>query len=366
MIMVSEYTPNKVMSPQPADDRLQPLLAAMLDSSPDAILVLDQQQRVVFINQALMNFLTIPVRELVYGLNPGAIFQCVDADQPEPQCSETEPCKMCGVLRIIDSNVIGQNIIQDVRVLQPDLTPLELRVSGRPLLIENQLYTMFTLRDIGVERHRLLLDRLFFHDIMNTAGLVKGYADILRDATDDELTLIQEQLSRTSARLINEIETQRVLTAAENDDLYVDWALASAGALLEDLQAEYLHHEVARERSIEIVSLDPSILTTDSTLLGRVLGNLIKNALEASSPGQVVSLSCWQADTAIVFAVHNPTVIPPHIQPHIFKRAISTKGQGRGIGTYSAKLLTERYLNGQIAFTTSEAEGTTFSVSYPL
>jgi signal transduction histidine kinase len=38
---------------------------------------------------------------------------------------------------------------------------------------------------------------------------------------------------------------------------------------------------------------------------------------------------------------------------------------GRGIGTYSAKLITERYLGGSLSFTSSEDEGTTFAVTLP-
>jgi signal transduction histidine kinase len=365
VMMVNQFIPNITLTQQSQANHTQPLLTAMLDSSPKAILVVDQQQQAVFINQALMRFLDIPTREMVYGLNPQEIFSCLDNNRSESLCSPTEPCKMCGVLQAINATT-GQVFVQDVRLLQNEHTPLELRIDTRPLILENQNFTMFTLQDIGAERHRWMLDRLFFHDILNTAGLVRGYTDIIQGATDDEMTLIREQLARTSNRLISEIETQRVLNAAENNDLYVDWASVSVVTLLEDLQAQYAHHEVARERGIQIVGIDDVMLLTDATLLGRALGNLIKNALEASAPGDIVSLGCWQEATQVVFAVHNPTISPAHLQPHIFRRSLSTKGRGRGIGTYSAKLLTERYLNGQIAFTTSEDEGTTFTLAYPL
>jgi sensor histidine kinase regulating citrate/malate metabolism len=59
-------------------------------------------------------------------------------------------------------------------------------------------------------------------------------------------------------------------------------------------------------------------------------------------------------------------VIPRDVQLQLFKRSFSTKGEGRGLGTYSMKLLTERYLNGRVGFRTSESAGTTFTASYPL
>ncbi len=347
-------------------DQAQSIFTAMLDHSPDAVLILDQHQQVVFVSQALMMYLDLSRRHHVYGQLLSDIFRCRDEDELDPTCNPTEPCEQCGIVRAINTGIIGNVATQEIRLLQSDQTIREMRISTRSFMIRNQQFSMCTLQDITAERHRLQLDRMFFHDVLNTAGLVKGYADILRGASDDELEMIQEQLSRTSTRLINEIETQRILNAAENNDLHVEWSSENAGGLLDDLQAEYTRHEVARERSLQIVGSVDVTLTTDPTLLGRVLGNLIKNALEASAPGEVVSLGCWHEGATVVFTVHNPAVIPDHVKRHIFKRTISTKGQGRGIGTYSAHLLTERYLNGHIDFTTAADEGTTFSVTYPL
>jgi sensor histidine kinase regulating citrate/malate metabolism len=46
----------------------------------------------------------------------------------------------------------------------------------------------------------------------------------------------------------------------------------------------------------------------------------------------------------------------------LFQRSFSTKGNGRGIGTYSIKLLTENYLKGKVSFFSNEEEGTVFSI----
>jgi sensor histidine kinase regulating citrate/malate metabolism len=50
----------------------------------------------------------------------------------------------------------------------------------------------------------------------------------------------------------------------------------------------------------------------------------------------------------------------------MFQRSFSTKGSDRGLGTYSMKLLGERYLHGEVEFTTSQEEGTTFRLILPL
>jgi signal transduction histidine kinase len=51
------------------------------------------------------------------------------------------------------------------------------------------------------------------------------------------------------------------------------------------------------------------------------------------------------------------------IQLQIFQRFFSTKGPGRGLGTYSMKLFGERYLKGKVDFSSQAPQGTTFTVT---
>ena len=53
------------------------------------------------------------------------------------------------------------------------------------------------------------------------------------------------------------------------------------------------------------------------------------------------------------------------VQLGVFQRSLSTKGSGRGLGTYSMKLLTERYLKGHVSFTSTASGGTTFTIRIP-
>ena len=105
---------------------------------------------------------------------------------------------------------------------------------------------------------------------------------------------------------------------------------------------------------------------SDPTLLKRSLGNLLRNALEACQPGETVTLSCQVQGGDIVFAVHNPGAIPPASQLQIFNHSFTTKGLGRGLGTYSVKLLIERYLKGRVHFISTPEVGTTFYVTLPV
>lgn len=106
--------------------------------------------------------------------------------------------------------------------------------------------------------------------------------------------------------------------------------------------------------------------STDSTLLKRVLTNMIKNALEASPQNEQVTVNTYLNQDKLVFSVHNNTFIPHTVQLQLFQRSFSTKGKGRGIGTYSMKLFGERYLKGKVWFTSTENEGTYFYIEIPI
>ncbi len=104
---------------------------------------------------------------------------------------------------------------------------------------------------------------------------------------------------------------------------------------------------------------------SDSVLLRRVLINLVKNALEAITTGETVTLSSFVDNDSVCFTVHNAVFIPEEIQRQIFTRSFSTKGSGRGLGTYSIKLITEKYLHGNVSFVSTTETGTVFTLRYP-
>ena len=97
-------------------------------------------------------------------------------------------------------------------------------------------------------------------------------------------------------------------------------------------------------------------IATDKALLSRIIENLIKNAIEASNPKQTITIGYSRKNDNIVFSIHNQTFIPEDIQSKIFQRSFSTKGGGRGIGTFSIKYLTETYFKGKVYFTSTQRE----------
>ena len=114
------------------------------------------------------------------------------------------------------------------------------------------------------------------------------------------------------------------------------------------------------------VDSDSFDITTDETLLNRVLINMLTNALEASEVGDRVTAGVKLVGGLAMFWVQNSQIIPEEYKHKIFVKSFTTKKRGSGLGTHSIKTLTERYLKGTASFVTGEGIGTIFRITLPL
>jgi signal transduction histidine kinase len=179
--------------------------------------------------------------------------------------------------------------------------------------------------------------------------------------------MYNETIFSLTNRLIDEIKSQRDLLSAENNELIVNPVTCNSLEIISDVIVLYSNHQVIKEKEIIIDQNSENInFISDNVLLKRVLGNMIKNALEASNEGDKVTAGSRFNENEIEFYIHNNIFMPDEVQLQIFQRSFSTKGTGRGLGTYSIKLLSEKYLRGKVLFESSEGNGTTFYARFPL
>jgi signal transduction histidine kinase len=212
------------------------------------------------------------------------------------------------------------------------------------------------------------LERTFFHDILNTAGGLQGYTELMQMCSAEQIVELELErvLPQLASQLVEEIQTQRLLVQAERNQVELCVEELAPSILLRQQVDGYGHHEVARWRTLEVVpNPSPATIYSDRALVQRVLGNMTKNALEACPESGRVTLAWREHDGGVAFDVHNPTAMPKEVQLQVFKRSFSTKGVGRGIGTYSMKLFGESYLGGRVEFASAADTGTTFTFWLP-
>ncbi len=96
----------------------------------------------------------------------------------------------------------------------------------------------------------------------------------------------------------------------------------------------------------------------DAMLCYSLFQNLLKNACEAAPDKSKVTIQLYN-ESPLRIVITNKGAVPKDVREHFFdKYATSGKQAGTGLGTYSAKLLTEAQL-GQIAMEVSDDSNTT-------
>ncbi|MEJ2530041.1 MAG: PAS domain-containing protein, partial [Gammaproteobacteria bacterium] len=253
----------------------------IMDAVPDGLVILNEQRQIVYGNQAFCQAVQIDGDSAI-GLRPGEALNCIHAFESDGGCGTTEFCTTCGAVRAILKAQKGIKNIQECRILRhsDDDTEdaLDLRVWATPIQLNGEMYTIFAVNDISNEKRRRILERVFFHDIRNTAGAIQGLAELV--ALADDPAELQDfdfggLLDQASHQLIDEIEAQRQLLAAENEELELEPRQIQSLLLLQDIKKVYDRHIVSEGRFIQLAPQSEDItMLTDPALLKRVVGNM--------------------------------------------------------------------------------------------
>lgn len=347
-----------------------PLTPELLNSVLNFVFIVNQQRQIVFASRNVGDLLQGKSVDSILGLRPGEALDCAHADDMEAGCGTSVFCRECGAAKAILASLHGQKATLEchlTRIINLEPVALDLLVYALPFDCQGQKYGLFSVVDISHENRRRALERIFFHDVVNSAGGLHMLAELLQQEAPAELQESMSVLKGGLDDLLEEILAQRELSQAESGELAVKPVAVESQAFLAQAGRLFERQGLAQGKRVVAAAPSPSLwFFCDAALLKRVLANLLKNALEASQEGDTVTLGCEAQGGQIRFWVRNPAVMPLPVQLQVFNRSFSTKGTGRGLGTYSVRLLTEKYLKGTVSFESVTGQGTTFSVSLPL
>lgn len=339
----------------------------VLHEMPHIMVVLNKQRQIVYANKLLQAFVGAPPAKDILGKRLGELLQCMHAFKNEAGCGTAENCRECGAVNAmvttLDKKVKAE---EECRVVTSSGCSFDFKVWTYPLSINGSEFLILNAEDIRHEKRRFALERTFFHDVLNIASGLVGVTDIIdTSAVPGDTRGLLGMLKMASNELVAEINGHRMLLAAEDGNLAIDLDDSVNSLSLIDELVQISGRVWPKKAKVVQGRCDEFQLTTERTLLFRVLYNMIKNAVEASSPNDMVSVSCVRGEASGTFCVHNQGYMPRSSQLQIFQRSFSTKGKGRGIGTYSMKLFGEEYLQGKVWFASAEDEGTNFYISLP-
>jgi len=254
------------------------------------------------------------------------------------------------------------------------LVPVAMTLSLMPSQLGSAAGISLILRDLTAKHARdkeiARLDRLSLasqlasgigHEVRNPLTTVRGFLQLfcLREdlaSYKDQFALLIGALDR-----MNETITE-FLTLARNHpvELTATDINAVVVATLGLIEADARQVSCVVRAQLQVV---PSIAASERAIR-QVLVNLVRNALEASTPGGVVTVSTEQVDGRVVLSVSDKgTGISATLRAQIGTPFFTTKPEGTGLGLTVCQAIALQH-GATLTFDSGEG-GTTFSMSFP-
>ncbi len=224
------------------------------------------------------------------------------------------------------------------------------------------------------------------HDLKNPLGAIKGYAQLLgrmfrrlelEPTTADRIASSLSGIDATVQRmtmLVNELLDLAHLQAGK--PIQLSYQSADLMAIIQQVLAE--QQQTSRKHHLRIeTTLEELRGSFDITRMGRVISNLISNAIKYSPKESEITIRVTQeaaseqsGPQAIIVVQDHGIGIPAQDLPHVFEqfrrgKNVAGKIPGTGLGLASVKHILERH-GGTVSVTSKEGEGSTFTIRLPL
>lgn len=329
--------------------------AAVLDSLPDPLLMLDEDGEVMGANMAAREILGVSVREK----------------------------KLADVIRDNALEAAAEHVIS----AEEPKRSLEITLNGRtynakierlPAEAKAGAVAVLTLFDMTAQKQFEQMQADFVanasHELRTPLSILSGFVETLQGTARDDaesrdkfLGIMQTQAVRMSALIESLLSLSRLQMNANNkpsDAVNVPEILKNVKQML-DSKAEKKNAVIALK-----LCTQPYRIFGDAGELTQVFQNLTDNALKYGQDGGTVTLSCKVDGNNYLVSVHNTgDTIKPEALPHVFERfyrVAETKNKARGTGLGLAIVAQiVKHHDGKITVESSAELGTTFTVSLP-
>lgn len=236
------------------------------------------------------------------------------------------------------------------------------------------------LREFAEEERRVFVDTVA-HDLKSPLQVIKSQAQLLRrrlrrnqpitdDVLETRLSQIEDSVVR-STDMINEMLDASRLRSGEPLELMLEET--DLAPLVTDAVDAY-RRMIDRHDLVVDLPDEPLIGMWDRPRIGRVLVNLLSNAVRYSPEGGQITVTARREDDgedawAVVAVRDDGMGIPLADQAHVFeayRRGGNVEGnvRGTGIGLAGCKQITEQH-GGTIELESVEGQGSTFTVRLP-
>lgn len=205
------------------------------------------------------------------------------------------------------------------------------------------------------------------HELNTPLTTLKGYiqlAGMNPELAASVLPKMDKQASRLSAIISDLLDVSKI----QNGKMSLNFSKASLKDIVNDSIESISPESKNIENNFEIEDIE---VLVDAQKIGQVLINLLNNAIKYSPENKAVSISTTRFGDQVRISVQDHGIgIPPQDIDKIFnlfyRVSVSrNKAQGLGVGLYLSQQIMEGH-RGKIWVESSQGEGSTFYISFPI
>jgi PAS domain S-box-containing protein len=340
----------------------------IIENSPNGVLILDPEMRVLVSNRALSNLVGLPP-EQIRGRPCAEVLQLQNATG-DHLCLSGRPLPPPTGVWYGEGDIV-----------RPGRRRVTVGITYSPLFDRNGnlLNIIATLTDITRYREAEELKSTFIsvisHELKTPVSLIKGYASTLarEDAPlSPEMVreygrIIEEESNRLNELINNLLDASRIQAGALQLDMAEVNLAVLAGTAVERFRTQAPSHRFELD-----FPADLPLVRGDEKRIRQVLDNLLSNAIKYSPGGGLIRVGAWRDDHRVVVYVADTGIgIPPEEQRNVFERFYRVESglrrgtQGVGLGLYLVKALIEAH-GGEVWLQSEPGKGTTFFFSLPV
>ena len=331
-------------------------LEAILNSTPDPVLVTDASNRLILANPAAGHVFGVTVRR---GERPG-LEQTIQVKALNDLLMTSAGEKRSAEIRMPD----GKTYLAMASAMTADG-----RTVGRVCILRDvsQLKEIDTLKSDFVST--------VSHDLRSPLTLMRGYASMLEMAGE-----LNEQQKNYSKMIVQGVDNMAKLVNNLLDLGRIDFGvglqveqipiLDIVERVTSSLQLQATHKKISL--GVEIPRDLPHTVEADQALLHQAVYNLVENALKYTPEGGAVTIHLQCTPATLTFAIEDSGIgIPKSDLPRLFEKfyrgtnreALAQRGTGLGLAI--VKSIAERH-GGKVWVESELGKGSTFFLLIPL
>lgn len=212
---------------------------------------------------------------------------------------------------------------------------------------------------------------LITHELRNPLSSINLNAEMLKESLRERgIDAADEEVMPQLETIIEEVDHLRDIT-----EEYLVYARLPSPDLCEEHLDDIVHNLVDfhipewNQDEIEVdlrVPSSPVEILGDANQLRQAVLNVVKNAIDASSPGDTVEITVDAGDDEAVLTVRDRGEgMGEETRRRLFEPFFTTKSSGTGLGLPMTREIIEQH-NGSISVESTPGEGTMFTILLPL